>query len=136
MKRSQSVPLLFLGTLGIAIAACGGKGNKEQALHCVNQEKIVVEEKYCPDKGTTGTNGGSNAAIFPYFWWYGGMHGLAPGASVINNGGSISPNPGTTYRSSVGSALTGGGSKSAPSVGGVSRGGFGGSAGSGSGGGS
>jgi hypothetical protein len=110
MKRSRLVRVTIVATLGITlgplVASCGGKENPpSQALHCVDANNVVVEERLCDDDGSgTGSPGG-------YAWWYGGTGGRYYGTGTQLTSGSRTAVDGATYKT----------------AGGVERAGFGGS---------
>lgn len=125
-KSSSKIRLAILPAIALAMSpilgACGSGGNS-QTLYCTDKDNRVVDDSNCSDSN------GPGIAPFYYHWLYfhsGGV-GRVPIGGFAPSGGSISPAPGITYKSSGGTTS---------SSGGISRGGFGGSSHGSSGGGS
>lgn len=100
-KRSSQVSVTLLASLalvvGPALAGCRGQETRNSdALHCVDRDRVVVDESLCRD----GSRQGSGALNPGYLWYYGGLAGLGRGA--VATGGSFEPNAGASYQSAGG----------------------------------
>lgn len=95
--RADNVKLGLTATLAVAVGAvlmgCGDKDPPPQAIHCVDQNNVVVEEWRCDvDR--------YNPVIYPgYGWYYGGSGYYNPGYNMSGTGGGRAPNPTTSYKS-------------------------------------
>ena len=128
-RRTQliggAVAVGLVGTLALVYLAAADDGGDYDSAQCVNEEKVVVDDKYCESsQGSYGPNGmwlffvgGSR-----YQYSYGSN---APIGQRAN--GSLTPAPGKSYANPSGKAVTSNGKTGGP----VSRGGFGSKAGSG-----
>ena len=99
MRQSTTVRIAFVSAVAAAALA---RYNARDAYHedwqqCVNQNNVVVDERYCHD-----------AVHYPggyYHWWY-SSRAFSPGETVI--GGHATPSS-STGRGGFGSSAHGGG---------------------------
>ena len=115
MKKSAEVTVAFLSSLAAAVMnGCGNDGEWVEAKRCVNNDNVVVEDRWCEEtSGSTSHRGGGF-----HSYYYGGR-GYYPGE--IASGGGRVPQGGVSYRSA--SAIPRGGF-GATGKAFVSRGGF------------
>lgn len=93
MKKSAKVTVAFLSSLATAVMnGCGEGGDWVEAKRCVNNDNLVVEDRWCED---TGGNTG-NRGVGYHSYYYGGR-GYYPG-EVAAGGGRV-PQGGVNYRS-------------------------------------
>ena len=128
-RRTQliggAVAVGLVGTLALVYLAAADDGEDYENAQCVNEDKVVVDDKYCESsRGSYGPNGmwlffGGGSR---YQYSYGSN---APIGQRAN--GSLTPAPGKNYANPSGKSVTPNGKTGGP----VSRGGFGSKAGSG-----
>lgn len=95
MRRSSQVSLLFLSAFAAAVAAgCGNDqdGDWVEAKRCVDNNKVVVEDRLCDEQARSGSYHGGG-----YHHYYYGGRGYYPGETV--SGGSSTPQSGVRYAS-------------------------------------
>lgn len=93
MKKSAKVTVAFLSSLAAAVLqGCGDDGDWVEAKRCVNNDNVVVEDRWCADTG--GSTGHPGVGYHAYY--YGGR-GYYPG-DIASGGGRV-PQGGVSYRS-------------------------------------
>ena len=129
-RRSHTVPVLLLGTVAMALSACGDN----QARRCVDGNNQIAANARCAD-APVSHSGGSG-----YHWYYGGSsyRGFASGGGFAPSDGGAAAAAGSsaTRPGVVAAPSSGSGPASGTSPSGVSRSGFGSSSAGGAGGGS
>jgi len=93
MKKSAQITVAFLSSFAAAVMnSCGDDGGDwVEAKRCVNNDNVVVEDRWCEQTaGSHGHGGGF------YSHYYGGR-GYYPG-DVVTGGGRV-PQGGVNYQS-------------------------------------
>jgi hypothetical protein len=78
VKRSRQVTLAVVPVLAAAFAGCD---DEDETAYCVDQNDVVVENRYCEDERTSGG----------FFWFFGGA-ALVRGQRVPTGGERIRAN--------------------------------------------
>lgn len=84
MKKSSLVSLGLTSAMAIALMGCDD--DRREAQRCVDQNGLVVDDKYCQQQPVTPGGGD-----YVDHWYYGGR-GYYPGETAA--GGSYTPTPG------------------------------------------
>lgn len=94
MKKSAQIKLAFLSSFATAVltGCAGDDGDWVEAKRCVDNNNVVVEDRWCEDPSPRG--GGHGGGFYHYY--YGGR-GYYPG-DVVSGGGRI-PQTGVGYTS-------------------------------------
>ena len=92
MKKSAKVTAAFLSSFAAAIMnGCDDGGDWVEAKRCFDNDNVVVEDRWCEQKNSSGVRGGGF-----HSYYYGGR-GYYPG-DVASGGGRV-PQGGVSYRS-------------------------------------
>jgi hypothetical protein len=93
MKKSAKVTVALLSSFAAAIMnGCDDGGDWVEAKRCVDNDNVVVEDRWCEQTNSSGVRGGGF-----HSYYYGGR-GYYPG-DVASGGGRV-PQGGVSYRSS------------------------------------
>lgn len=93
MKKSAKVTVAFLSSFAAGVFnGCDDGGDWVEAKRCVNNDNLVVEDRWCDD--TSGAAGHRGSGFYSYY--YGGR-GYYPG-DMASGGGRV-PQGGVSYRS-------------------------------------
>lgn len=92
MKKSSKVTVTFLSSFAAAMMnGCGDDGDWVEAKRCVDNNNVVVEDRWCEQTSNSGAHGAG------YHSYYYGGRGYYPG-EIVSGGGRV-PQGGVSYRS-------------------------------------
>jgi uncharacterized membrane protein YgcG len=119
IKRNRTVTLTLIATMvASGLTACDeqryncyedddGESHCEAIptiKHCVDQDGVVQDERYCSDKDWTDEQHIVHHPVTTFFWFYGGYYQPQQVGTRINfnvSGGSRTPISGRSYSSPV-----------------------------------